>query len=121
VNLWEVPWQDLAYNTHMLEHSPTKSQIASFLQIDSKQLDFFTSRETNRASSIVNIKGIKQFLKRWLFEYLCLRGFNKYKSCEYPDKRTVGFTGSGETLNKGGIPVFLLLCLKKKEARGREA
>jgi hypothetical protein len=24
---------------------------------------------------------------------------------------SVGFTGSGETLNKGGIPVFLLLCL----------
>jgi hypothetical protein len=34
---------------------------------------------------------------------------------------SVGFTGSGETLNKGGIPVFLLLCLKKKEARGQEA
>jgi hypothetical protein len=38
----------------------------------------------------------------------------------------VGFTGSGETLNKGGIPVFLfvcsyLLCLRKEEARGREA
>jgi hypothetical protein len=33
----------------------------------------------------------------------------------------VGFTGSGETLSKGGIPVFLLLCLKKEEARGREA
>jgi hypothetical protein len=86
----------------MLEHSPTKSQIASFLQIDSKQLDFFTSRETNRASSIVNIKGIKQFLKRWLFEYLCLRGFNKYKSCEYPDKRT----GQGKA--------------RKKERRGKD-
>jgi hypothetical protein len=36
-------------------------------------------------------------------------------------KLGVGFTGSGETLNKGGIPVFLLLCLKKEEARGREA
>jgi hypothetical protein len=33
----------------------------------------------------------------------------------------VGFTGFDETLNKGGIPVFLLLCLKKEEARGREA
>jgi hypothetical protein len=31
------------------------------------------------------------------------------------------FTDSGETLNKGGIPVFLLLCLKKEEARCREA
>jgi hypothetical protein len=34
---------------------------------------------------------------------------------------SVGFTGSDKTLNKGGIPVFLLLCLKKEEARGREA
>jgi hypothetical protein len=34
---------------------------------------------------------------------------------------SAGFTGSDETLNKGGIPVFLLLCLKKEEARGREA
>jgi hypothetical protein len=34
---------------------------------------------------------------------------------------SVGFTGSGETLNKDSIPVFLLLCLKKEEARGQEA
>jgi hypothetical protein len=38
-----------------------------------------------------------------------------------PLSLSVGFTGSDETLNKGGIPVFLLLCLKKKEARGWEA
>jgi hypothetical protein len=37
------------------------------------------------------------------------------------EEETVGFTGSGQTLNKGGIPVFLLLCLKKEEARGQEA
>jgi hypothetical protein len=30
----------------------------------------------------------------------------------------VGFTGSDKTLNKGGIPVFLLLYLKKEETRG---
>jgi hypothetical protein len=36
VDLWQVPWQDPACNTHALEHSLTKSQIAFLPQINNK-------------------------------------------------------------------------------------
>jgi hypothetical protein len=65
VDLWQVPWQDLARNTHALEHSPTKSQIASPPQMDSKQLDSFASRETTAISvTSVKIGFSRKFRKR---------------------------------------------------------
>lgn len=71
---------------------------ASPPQMDSKQLDPFASREINWASSTGDMRGIGQFLKRWLLEYLCLRGVSGCRSCGH---RT-GERGGGRGRRGGG-------------------